>query len=134
MGGTELEVLKAVRKKGGEASISAIASEIRMGTDYTRIVCRGLGMADYVDVFGKGRVRLTEKGMVALRRAAPREKKVEIEASGEESEPEAQGDEEQKPLSPEEKYLLWTSREIALRQADVLGETPGVGEKKEVAT
>ena len=105
--GTEFEVLKALRKKGGETTISAIAAEIRMSSDYARIVCRGLGMADYVDVFNNGRVRLAEKGIEALRKV-PRE---EDEAGPTEGESGTNGEkDQQKPLSPEEKYLLWSSR------------------------
>lgn len=114
MNGTELEVLKAVRKKGGEATISAIAAQIRMGSDYARIVCRGLGMADYLDVFKNGRVRLIEKGVQALRKYPPEPEesgKASGEApDGEGEETDEQAEEEQKPLSPEEKYRLWTSR------------------------
>jgi len=121
MGGTELEVLKAVRKKGGETSISAIAAEIKMSSDYARIVCRGLGMDDYLDVFSRGRVRLTEKGMATLRRVAPAPP-VAVAASREmdgkkprDSGPEDTdgGSDEKKSLSPEEKYRLWTTGSTA---------------------
>ena len=135
MGGTELEVLKAVRKKGGEASMSAIATEIRMSSDYARIVCRGLGMEDYLDVFENGRVRLTEKGMAAVRKAAPRHK-VAAGASEEADgmkpgssgaeDTDGETEDEEKPLSPEEKYRLWASRENNPRQADVRVEVLGV--------
>lgn len=126
MGGTELEVLKAVRKKGGEASISAIAAQIRTSSDYARIVCRGLGMDDYLDVFKNGRVRLTEKGMAALRKVAPTPAVAAAaseEAGGRkprDSGPEDTdgGSDEEKPLSPRQKYRLWTTGSAEPPQAD----------------
>ena len=142
MGGTELEVLKAVRKKGGEASISAIAAEIKMSSDYARIVCRGLGMDDYLDVFKNGRVRLTEKGMAALRKLAPRpeaaaavsEEAGAMKTRGSAPERVDGEDEEEKRLSPEEKYQLWTSPMDTSKQAGGRGEGPGAGDRKAVTT
>ncbi len=136
MGGTELEVLKAVRKKGGEASVSAIAAQIKMSSDYARIVCRGLGMSDYVDVFRNGRVRLTEKGMAALRKAAP-EPAVPPEASegadagkpghGGSQDADSRSD-DQKPLSPQEKYRLWTTGSAEPPQADARAVAGAIGD------
>ena len=119
MGGTELEVLKALRKKGGEATISAIAASIRMSSNYTGIVCRGLGMDDYVDVFSNGRVRLADKGLSALRKFPPEPeapaavsgKAGQMKSAGSTSASvDAEDEEREKPLSPEEKLELWISR------------------------
>ena len=60
--GTELHVLEAVKKRNGETTASAVAKDIKMSLDYTRVMCRSLGQADYLDVFRSGKIRLTLKG------------------------------------------------------------------------
>ncbi|MDI6892495.1 MAG: hypothetical protein QMD08_05845 [Actinomycetota bacterium] len=90
--GTELEVLKIVQKRGGETNLFGVASELKMSTDYAKIICRSLGMADYLDLFSSGKVRLTPKGERVL------EKKT------------SPGEEEKAPQSPEEKFRRWTSK------------------------
>lgn len=93
--GTELEVLKIVQKRGGETNLFGVASELRVSTDYTKIICRSLGMADYLDVFSSGKVKLTPKGQRVL----------EKKAAG--SSPD---EDEKAPQSPEEKFRRWTSK------------------------
>ena len=60
--GTEMEVLKAVKKRNGETTVSAVAKDIKMSLDYIRVMCRSLGQADYLDVFRSDKIRLTLKG------------------------------------------------------------------------
>ncbi|MFH1952475.1 MAG: hypothetical protein ABIL06_12755 [Pseudomonadota bacterium] len=64
--GTELEALKAVKKRGGETTVSAVAKDIKISLDYTRVICRSLGMADYLDVSRSEKIKLTPKGWKVL--------------------------------------------------------------------
>lgn len=102
--GTEMKVLKGIKKKGGETSLFRVAKHIGMSTDYAKIVCRGLGMGDYLDMFKTGKIRLTPKGWKAVggRNEVPRESD---ETAGEGS------DEAIKkgPETPRERYERWMS-------------------------
>ncbi len=64
--GTELQALKAIADRGGTASIHQIAQKIGQGTDYTRIICNGIGRADYIDVGRRGICEITPKGWAEL--------------------------------------------------------------------
>ena len=64
--GTELQVMEAIKKRNGETTVSAVAKDIKMSLDYTRVMCRSLGMADYLDVFRSDKIKLTHKGWKAL--------------------------------------------------------------------
>ena len=63
-GTTQLKVLETIWDWGGEASISAIAKELHISTDYARLICEDLGRNDYIDFLhsklcvmkGKGRL------------------------------------------------------------------------------
>lgn len=100
--GTEMEVLKGIKKRGGETSLFGVATEIRLSTDYARIICRSLGMADYLDVLRSGKVSLTPKGWKAVGG------KDEIPPEGEEA-TEGGADEAKKktPETRQEKYQRW---------------------------
>lgn len=48
-GTTQLQVLETIWDWGGEASVSTIAKELRISTDYARLICEDLGRNDYID-------------------------------------------------------------------------------------
>ncbi|MCG2686304.1 hypothetical protein L6258_02980 [Candidatus Parcubacteria bacterium] len=64
--GTEKEALEAVDKAGGEATIGTVATELRIDTNYARLLCNSLGRADYIDVLSSGICKITPKGKRAL--------------------------------------------------------------------
>ena len=96
--GTEIQILRALKERGGESHLSGIAKKIRLSSDYAKIVCRSLGRADYLDLLGTGKVRLTSKGWKAV---GGREEEKETEEDGS-SEAKKKG-----PESREEKYQRW---------------------------
>ena len=100
--GTEMEALKAIKKRGGETNLFGVASEIRLSSDYARIVCRSLGMADYIDLLHSGKVTLTRKGWKAVggRDVVPPE--------GEEAAEDGSAEAKKKgPETRQEKYQRW---------------------------
>ena len=102
--GTEMKVLKGIKKRGGETNLFGVAKEIGLSTDYAKIVCRALGMADYLDIFRTGKIRLTNKGWKTV---GGRE--VETTEDGEATE-EGSGEARKKgPETPHEKYNRWMS-------------------------
>ncbi|MFH1935595.1 MAG: hypothetical protein ABIN18_29000 [Pseudomonadota bacterium] len=102
--GTEMKVLKGIKKRGGETNLFGVAREIGLSSDYARIVCRALGMADYLDMFRTGKIRLTNKGWKAVGGR-------EVETpEGEEATEEGSGEAKKKgPETPHEKYNRWMS-------------------------
>ncbi|MDO9585287.1 MAG: hypothetical protein Q7I93_02250 [Syntrophales bacterium] len=96
--GTEMKVLKGLKKKGGETNLFGVAKEIGLSTDYARIVCRALGMADYLDMLSTGKVKLTPKGWKAV---GGRDEETSRDESAE-----AQ---KKKPESRQEKFEHWKS-------------------------
>jgi len=103
--GTEMKVLKGIKKRGGETNLFGVAREIGLSSDYARIVCRALGMADYLDIFRTGKIRLTRKGWRAV---GGRE--VETPEGGEEATEEGSGEAKKKGSeTPQEKYNRWMS-------------------------
>lgn len=99
--GTEMKVLKGLKKKGGETNLFGVAKEIGLSTDYARIVCRSLGMADYLDLFSTGKVRLTQKGWKAV---GGRDEVTETDEAEEDGANEAK---KKGPETQQEKYQRW---------------------------
>ncbi len=100
--GTEMEALKAIKKRGGETNLFGVASEIRLSSDYARIVCRSLGMADYLDIFRSGKIRLTSKGWKAVGG------KDVVPPEGEEAAEDGSAEAKKKePETRHEKYQRW---------------------------
>ena len=102
--GTEMAVLKGIKKRGGETNLFGVAKEIGLSTDYAKIICRSLGMADYLDMLGNGKIRLTRKGWKAV---GGRD---EVPPEGEKAA--ERGSAEAKKKGPEnshEKYQRWMS-------------------------
>jgi len=64
--GTEQQALEVIEETGGEATISTVASKLRIETNYARLLCNSLGRADYIDVLATGICKITPKGKRAL--------------------------------------------------------------------
>ena len=64
--GTEKQALEAIEEAGGEATISTVASKLRIDTSYARLLCNSLGRDDYIDVLASGICKITPKGKRAL--------------------------------------------------------------------
>jgi len=64
--GTELQVLRAIGDRGGRSTIYVLGSAMGMSSDYARIICRSLGMADYIDLRWNGVCEITPKGRQEL--------------------------------------------------------------------
>jgi len=101
--GTEMAVLKGIKKRGGETNLFGVAKEIGLSTDYAKIICRSLGMADYLDMFSNGKIRLTRKGWKAVGGRDEEPEKDEVVEDGS-AEAKKKG-----PENREEKYQRWKS-------------------------
>jgi len=66
LSGTELEILKGVADRGGKSTIWIIGGKLGMSSDYARICCTSMGIADYIDLDRAGRVEITPKGWQEL--------------------------------------------------------------------
>jgi len=64
----ELEALEIIHRYGGQTGYSTVALAMRVGSDYGRIICRGLGQADYIDMTSRGMCIIKGKGLVELLR------------------------------------------------------------------
>ncbi|MBU4319401.1 MAG: MarR family transcriptional regulator [Proteobacteria bacterium] len=56
----EAQILSFVRDHGGEMPISDIARKLGYATNYTKMICEGLGRKDIIDVFSSGVCRIPE--------------------------------------------------------------------------
>lgn len=99
--GTEMAVLKGIKKKGGETNLFGVTKEIGLSSDYARIVCRSLGMADYLDMFSNGKIRLTRKGWKAI---GGRDEEPKKDEAAEDGSAEAK---KKEPETRQEKYQRW---------------------------
>ncbi len=69
MSGTEFKVLEIIWDWGGEASVDTIAREMKISTDYARLICQNLGRNDYIDfshskmcfLRGKGKLEVAKR-------------------------------------------------------------------------
>jgi len=64
----ELQALEIIHRYGGQTGYSTVAQAMRLGSDYGRIICRGLGEADYIDMTNRGLCIIKGKGLVELLR------------------------------------------------------------------
>ncbi|MFQ5811840.1 MAG: hypothetical protein ACE5I2_01395 [Anaerolineae bacterium] len=64
----ELQALEIIHRYGGQTGYSTVAQAMRLGSDYGRIICRGLGEADYIDMTNQGLCIIKGKGLVELLR------------------------------------------------------------------
>ena len=75
--GTELKVLEVIAERGGKTTASIVASKIGYSSDYARIICTGLGNADYLDLDRSGICELRGKGWQELERRGWRKEEKE---------------------------------------------------------
>ena len=79
MSGTELKVLEIIWDWGGEASIDTIAREVRISTDYARLICQNLARNNYIDFAHSKLCFLRGKGKIeAAKRKVDKSKKVVV--------------------------------------------------------
>jgi len=62
----ESKIFKIIEAEGGECGIRKIAAKMRMTPQYVSIILRSMGESDIIDVFRSGKVRIANKGWVAL--------------------------------------------------------------------
>ncbi len=62
----ESKIFKIIEAEGGECGIRKIAAKMRMTPQYVSIILRSMGENDIVDIFRSGKVRIANKGWVAL--------------------------------------------------------------------
>ena len=61
-----LEALTEIWRKGGNASIGAVAKFMRVNSDYARVILFDIGKKDYIDITRDGTCKITEKGKELL--------------------------------------------------------------------
>lgn len=62
----ESKIFKIIETEGGECGIRKIAAKMRMTPQYVSIILRSMGESDIIDIFRSGKVRIANKGWVAL--------------------------------------------------------------------
>ena len=62
----ESKILRIIEAEGGECGIRKIAAKMRMTPQYVSIILRSMGESDIIDIFRSGKVRIANKGWVAL--------------------------------------------------------------------
>ena len=62
----ESKILKIVEAEGGEYTVGRIAAKMRLDPNYVRIILRSMGENDIIDIYRTGKVRIVNKGRVAL--------------------------------------------------------------------
>ena len=62
----ESKIFKIIEAEGGECGIRKIAAKMRMTPQYVSIILRSMGESDIVNIFRSGKVRIANKGWVAL--------------------------------------------------------------------
>ncbi|MFC1613092.1 hypothetical protein ACFL23_02050 [Patescibacteria group bacterium] len=63
----ELKILEVIWDWGGEASVSIIASEVRISIDYTRSMCKSLQRENYIDFLRSKSCKIKAKGKLAVK-------------------------------------------------------------------
>jgi len=62
----EREILKIIEEEGGECSEVKISRCMGLGITYVRSILVSMGIRDYIDVFRSGKVKIADKGLMAL--------------------------------------------------------------------
>ena len=62
----EGKIFKIIEAEGGECTVGRIAAKMRLDPNYVRIILRSMGESDVIDVFRSGKVKISNKGWVAL--------------------------------------------------------------------
>ncbi len=58
----EREALAKISEIERSVPYKTIASKMKIGTEYARLICNSLGRADYIDINIKGVCKITPKG------------------------------------------------------------------------
>ena len=69
----ENKVLKIIDAEGGECTVGKIAREMRLQPGYVRVILRSMSQSDIIDVSRNGKVRIANKGCVAMGKQPVRE-------------------------------------------------------------
>ena len=62
----ESKIFKIIEAEGGECTVGRIAIKMRLDPNYVRIILRSMGESDIIDIFRSGKVKIANKGWVAL--------------------------------------------------------------------
>ena len=62
----ESKILNIIDAEGGECSVGRIADRMRLEPYYVRTILRSMGENDIIDIFRSSKVRIANKGWVAL--------------------------------------------------------------------
>ena len=62
----ESKILKIIDAEGGEPTIGKIARKMGLNTSYTRVILSSMGKNDIIDLYRSGKVRIVNKGWIAL--------------------------------------------------------------------
>jgi Mn-dependent DtxR family transcriptional regulator len=62
----EVKILNIIDDEGGKCGVGRIAAKMRLEPNYVRVILRSMGEDDSIDIFRSGRVRIADKGWVAL--------------------------------------------------------------------
>lgn len=62
----ESKIFKIIEAEGGECGVRRIAVKMRLDPNYVRVILRSMGENDMIDIFRSGKVRIANKGLVAL--------------------------------------------------------------------
>ena len=64
----ELQALEIIFRYGGHTGYSTVAQAMRVGSEYAKTICRGLGQTDCIDMTLSGLCKITPKGIEELLR------------------------------------------------------------------
>ena len=62
----ERQILQIIADRGGKTNIAMIAAKMGVRYDYCSVICNSIGSRGYVDVFLRGKIKLTPKGWAAI--------------------------------------------------------------------
>jgi len=62
----ELEALEIIQRYGGQTGYSTVAQAMRVGSEYARTICQGLGDDDYINMTSRGLCKITARGIDEL--------------------------------------------------------------------
>jgi len=66
VGNRELQALEVIHRYGGQTGYSTVAQAMRVGSEYAKIICQGLGEADCIDMTMRGLCKITARGIEEL--------------------------------------------------------------------
>ncbi len=89
-------ILQILEEEGGESSVVKVCNQMGLRLDYGRTILGSMGRRDLIDLLAGGKVRMAEKGWMALGKTP----------GGSPYHPQGAAT----PEPPEEKYRRWLSR------------------------